>query len=357
MPALRLCAPDEVPALLGGALAGEHVLVPLPEGPQPAWLDTPTTPPEAAVVVTTSGSTGRPKGVCLPASALVASASAMTRAVGELDWWCSLPLHYVAGLMTLVRAEVAGTRWRQLDASLADLPSPERPTAISVVATQLHRALQQPATTARLARMAVVLVGGSAIPADLLQRAREAGVPVRTTYGMSETCGGCVHDGHPLPGVRVRCDETGRILLGGPMLFSGYWGNPELTAETLQDGWLVTQDRGRLDGDQLSVLGRLDDVVISGGVNVDLAEVQRLLTELAPGRAVVVGVPDPEWGTTVALATTGDDDVDAWRARLREHGLGAAALPRLVRRVTELPRTASGKVDRQRIVRLFTEGM
>ena len=198
-----------------------------------------------------------------------------------------------------------------------------------------------------------VLVGGGPVPSELLGRAQEAGVRVVTSYGMSETCGGCVYDGTALRGVGVRI-EAGRVVLSGPMLFAGYRLRPDLTAQALLDGELFTADRGELVAGRLRVLGRLDDVVISGGVNVDLAAVQRRLDALGGGAVAVFGVPDAEWGTRVVALTEGDWDASALRAALVGH-FEPAALPKAVRRVRVLPRTATGKIDRRALAASWRE--
>jgi O-succinylbenzoic acid--CoA ligase len=227
---------------------------------------------------------------------------------------------------------------------------------LSVVPTQLARALPQPALAGALAALDAVLVGGGPLPPALAAAARSAGVPVVSTYGMSETCGGCVYDGVPLAGVDVALTGDGRVSLGGAVLFSGYRGRPDLTADVLVDGRLRTADRARwLDG-RLVVLGRVDDVVVSGGMNVDLAEVEHRLRGwpgLAGSDLAVVGVPDPHWGTAVVAvverAAWSDADSDAVRAHLRG-ALPAFATPRRILGRGRLPRTSSGKIDRLRLV-------
>lgn len=315
---------------------------------------------DAAIVVLTSGSTGTPKGVMLPASSLLASARATRERLGApMRWYSPLPLHYVAGLMTLARAFEAGTEPVSVSSDLHDLPPAGlvEPRAVSLVPTQLHRVLEDPDLTERLAGFDAVLLGGAPAGRHLLERARERGLTVVTTYGMSETCGGCVYDGIPLDGVDVDLEPiTGRVRIGGPTLFSGYRLDPEQTAESLQQGHLLTRDRGQWHEGRLHILGRVDDVVISGGVNVDLAEVQRVTSEELDHPAAVVGVPDEEWGTRVVLAleTGRDEALDPlpWRETLAAAGLGRPALPRQVIGMVRLPRTESGKIDRRAIAQL-----
>ena len=319
----------------------------------------PVPEPDAAAIVATSGSTGHPRGVVLSRTALLASAHATAaRLGGHGTWVLTLPAHYVAGLMVLVRAIAGGRSVYPVGGRLAELPSlverelsaTEGPYYTALVPTQLSRALADPALNQALTRFDAVLLGGAAADPSLLQRAAAGGVRVVTTYGMSETCGGCVYDGLPLDGVSVSTDDEGRISVGGPMLFSGYRLDPTTTAETLIDGRLRTRDRGQFTDGLLTVLGRLDDMVISGGMNVDLAAVERAVRSWASTEAAVVGVPHPEWGAeVVAVVETGHHlSLSALRERLSAE-LPHYALPRrLVLRT--LPRTSGGKIDRRRLV-------
>jgi O-succinylbenzoic acid--CoA ligase len=363
---LRLVDAEDLPAALADALDGGPPVAPLPpvsvERTQALAMLEPEQPvePGTAVVVSTSGSTGRPKGVLLSRAAIVAACEATHERLGGAgDWALCLPPHYVAGLMVLARAQLTGTRAQAVAADLADLPQAvERMQGrryLSVVPTQLARALPRPAVAEALRAFDAVLVGGGALPDSLARAARSVGVAVVTTYGMSETCGGCVYDGLPLPGVDVGLDAAGRVSLGGPVLFSGYRRRPDLTAAALAGGRLLTADRARWDGDRLVVLGRVDDVVVSGGINVDLAEVERQVRswpELDGADVAVVGVPDQDWGTAVVAV----GERDGWPAgaeqRLRDHlhaRLPAYAVPRRLVGRTPLPRTSSGKIDRLRI--------
>ena len=355
-------------ALVAGALAdalrGGPPIAPLPDAEPERRLSLEmlaphelVTEPDAAAVVATSGTTGRPKGVVLSRSAIAASVAAThARLGGAGDWVLPLPSHYVAGLMVLARSILAGTTAHPVPADLAGLPETvEAMTGrryVSLVPTQLVRACADPVLTEALTRFDAVLLGGAAADPRLLAGARDRGIPVVTTYGMSETCGGCVYDGVPLDGVSVRLEESGRILLGGPTLFSGYRLQPELTAAVRSGTWFRTQDRGRWQQDRLSVLGRLDDVVVSGGINVDLAAVERAVRTwpgLQGSEVAVVGVPDVEWGTRVVAVTDGAGSEAELRSFLQQR-LPAAAAPRRLVRVTALPRTSSGKIDRQRLI-------
>ncbi len=342
---------------VAAALSGDACVAPVRPADAAALAmlraDVPVAEPDAALIVATSGSTGTPKGVVLSRRALRASAAAThDRLGGPGTWTCALPPHYVAGVMTLVRSHEAGTRARFAASDLSDLaPGPGR-SYVSVVPTQLVRGLASADLTARLAGFDAVLVGGAALPADVHAAALERGVRVVRTYGMSETCGGCVYDGVPLAGVTVGT-SGGRVTLAGDVLFSGYRLEPEATAAVLRDGVFRTADRGRLAGGVLTVVGRVDDVVVSGGVNVDLAAVQRAADaafgDPLAGGLVVLGIPDAEWGTRVVAATASDLDLASVRTRLRQ-ALEPAALPTALRRVDSIPRTASGKIDRPALV-------
>ena len=361
--------PTAILDALTAALAGGDPMAPLPVAEverrltlEMLALDRPVEEPGAAAVVATSGSTGRPKGVVLSRAAITAAVAAThARLGGPGDWVLAMPAHYVAGLMVLARTVVAGTTVHEVPSDLGGLDrAAARMTGrryLSLVPTQLVRACADARLSKTLAGFDAVLLGGAAADPRLLALARERGIAVVTTYGMSETCGGCVYDGVPLEGVQVDLEPgSDRILLAGPLLFSGYRLRPDLTAAALVAGRLHTQDRGGWRDGRLEVLGRLDDVVISGGVNVDLAAVERA-SRGWPGPAgvdlAVVGVPDPEWGTRVVAVTNGPGALDDLRRFLRPQ-LPAAAAPRQLVRVEALPRLPSGKIDRQRLVELVS---
>src|SRR5579864_962102 len=307
-----------------------------------------------AVVIGTSGSTGTPKGVELSASALLHSARA---SLARLDarpgerWLCCLPTTYIAGLQVLVRSLVSGTDPVLADRADAPTVAASGCAHVSLVPTQLSRLLD--VDISPFTGFSSVLLGGAAAPAGLLAAARAAGVPVVTTYGMTETCGGCVYDGIPLDGVRVRIGDDERIWIGGPVLFSGYRHGPEAPG----DGWFRTGDLGRVEPDgRLVVRGRADEVINTGGYKVVPGEVAAAL-QAHPGvrDAAVLGQPDPEWGErVVAVVVPADPAEPPALELLRLHvqqRLPRYAAPSRVVMVDAVPMLPSGKHDLVRLRR------
>ena len=316
------------------------------------------------VVVRTSGSTGEPKDVVLSHRAVVTSARAsLDRLGGPGGWLSALPPTGVGGLQVLVRSVLAGVDPVLLDdhpdlgAAVAAVPGPRR--YASLVPTQVHRLIRD-GRAGVLAGLDAVLVGGAAMPADLLESAREAGVTVVRTYGMSETCGGCVYDGIALDGVRLRVDDVGQVQIAGDVLFDGY-ADAEATARVLRDGWFSTADLGEIDPDgRLRVTGRVDDVVVSGGVNVSLPAVTAAVRSMdGVEDAVALGRPDPEWGARVVAFVVpapvrGGRDVPRLsqvRDAVEAAGLPRTWAPREVQLLDALPQLPGGKIDRQSLLR------
>lgn len=328
---------------------------------------------DAAVLVATSGSAGEPKIVELSAAALTASAEAThERLGGPGRWLLALPVRHIAGLQVLVRSALAGLEPVVLDlrggfraSAFTDAASAvlrhSSPRYTALVPTQLARLLETGgAALDALRGFDAVLVGGAAAAPALVGWARQAGIAVITTYGMTETAGGCVYDGRALRGVRVRVDGQRRIHLGGPILATGYRLRPELTAAAFTGGWVRTGDFGsvRADG-TLEVLGRDDDVIITGGEKVPAQLVQRAL-DASPAviESCVVGLADPHWGQLVAAVVVAAPacvpDLGELRASVRELA-GPAAVPKLIEVVRRLPRHGIGKVDREAVRRYLTE--
>ena len=265
-------------------------------------------PARTDLILRTSGSTtGTGRLIAMSAAALMASARAThARLGGPGTWLLPLPAHHVAGLQILIRSLEAGTEPVVVDTSAGFSPtalaealrSARRSTGaavsrlyVSLVPTQLVRVLQDPQARRALAGADAVLLGGAAADPALLARARGAGVTVVTTYGMSETGGGCVYSGRPLEGVEIAiqapdAEGAGRILISGPVLAEDYLHTPGRNLSA-SEGFhrsgarrvLATSDRGRLHPDgRLEVLGRLDDVIITGGVKVEPRHVEEALT-------------------------------------------------------------------------------
>lgn len=298
------------------------------------------------LVIETSGSTGKPKGVLLSRSAVLASAGASARAVGHGPWVLALPSSYVAGVNVIARSLLAGH-----DPVVADGHTWKAgPRFASFVPTQLARFVTDPAAIEVLQELDCVLVGGGPVDRAVVAQIRSWGVDVHATYGSSETSGGCVYDGYPLPGVEIALTDDGRIKIAGPMLFDGYLDDPELTAQTLVDGWFITSDLGAIAEDgRLTVIGRADDMLISGGVKVPAPVVARRLREHPSIRAAeVVGLPDPEWGERVVAVVEGAIELDEARDWVAEAHPRTWA-PRAISVVEHLPLLPNGKVDRAAI--------
>jgi O-succinylbenzoic acid--CoA ligase len=308
--------------------------------------------PDIAVVVATSGSTGQPKGTQLSAPALLASARASLRRIGAAPgqrWLACLPAFHVAGLQVLIRSLLAGAEPVYCGRLGPDVIAASGCTYISVVPTQLRRLTE---AGADLSKLRAILLGGAAPPPGLVAAATAAGGRVITTYGMSETCGGCVYDGVPLAQVRLDVGADGRIRIAGPVLFSGYRLRPDLTAEATDGPWFITSDLGSVSpAGLLTVRGRADDVITTGGEKVLAAEVEAAIGTL-PGvrEAAVVGVPDPDWGEQVTAIVVAADpaappDLGLIRAHVRST-LGGHAAPRALRVIARMPLLPSGKPDR-----------
>jgi len=351
------------------ALDGRTPLAVLPAGP-PAVVDAARAAlrpeealePGADVVVVSSGSTGGGRAVLLSADALRASAEAThARLGGPGSWLLALPVSAIAGLQVLCRGVLAGTRpevlarGEPLASAVGRMPAGRRYT--SLVPTQLRRYLDE--DPGALRAFDAALVGGAATDAALRDRARQAGVRIVTTYGMTETAGGCVYDGRPLDGVRVRVTGGG-VELAGPTLALGYRLDPEGTRATFVGGWFRTRDAGSLDAEgRLTVTGRVDDVLISGGVNVAPGAVEAALREHPTVvDAVVFGRPDETWGQRVVAAvvpapgTTPElGDLCDWVATR----LGDPAAPRQLHVLDELPLLHTGKPDRRAVAALTPE--
>jgi O-succinylbenzoic acid--CoA ligase len=307
-----------------------------PEPTRPAELDLDglELPADTALVVPTSGSTGTPRAVVLSHAALAASTAASLAALGcepGERWALALPLQHIAGLQVLARARALGTSPVIVDRPgdpAAIAAAAEHAQHIALVPTQVIRCLD---AGVDLRPFRTVLVGGAPLDPSRAEEARAAGVRLVLSYGMTETCGGCVYDGRPLDGVEVTIDDAGLIRLRGPMLATGYLDASDADAARFTaDGWFVTDDLGRIGRDPggrtlLEILGRADDVINTGGVKVAPTAVENAIRRM-PGiiDVVVIGVPDDEWGQRVrAVLVLGRDAVSPSLESVRQAVISA----------------------------------
>ncbi|MAS34122.1 MAG: o-succinylbenzoate--CoA ligase [Anaerolineaceae bacterium] len=339
----------------------------------------------AFAIIHTSGTSGKPKGAVLTYGNFFYSAMASAYRLGHSPddrWLCVLPLYHVGGLSILMRAVLYGITvdlHERFDLDAINHALDTQPiTLISLVPTMLHRLLESRTHWPQSLRL--ILLGGAAASPELLTRCRELSLPVATTYGLTEACSqvatmlpqDALHKpgsvGKPLLLMNIRivnnnsepvtAGEYGEIVVSGPTIMRGYFNDAESTAQVLRDGWLHTGDIGYLDDDDdLWVVQRRSDLIVTGGENVYPAEVEQVMRQHPAVEDVcVVGVDDPEWGQQVAaavvLADAGLSEAELL-AFCREH-LAGYKLPRRLLFVNALPQTASGKVQRVAVKDLFT---
>ena len=240
--------------------------------------------------------------------------------------------------------------------SVSEMTGARRYSAL--VPVQLSRVLEEAQVNAdalsMLRTLDAVLIGGQALEPELHQRARDLGVNIVTTYGSSETAGGCVYDGVPLSGVTIEiAEDSGEILISAPQLAREYVGDSQRTALTFQNRngkiWYHTGDAGTFENGVLTVLGRLDRVITSGGLKIDLDAVEAVVRRI-PGcsQSLVIHIPDSEWGVRPAVVVPGSDENAELSAQIYDGivaELGRVAAPKVVCFIEEIPRLSSGKPD------------
>lgn len=303
-------------------------------------------PAPVVLVIATSGSSGESKEVGISAKALLSSARAANQFLGAKFgqvWSLLLPLTHVAGVNVLVRSLELGTTPVDLRGA-TEYPKVD---FTAIVPTQLFRALNGDASfLAHLQGCQAVLVGGAALPEGMAQSAKDAGIRIVTTYGMTETCGGCVYNGTPLAGVEVSTDE-GRIKIKGPTIAYSYLNDEQAWKDSLKDGWFLTNDLGEINQGTLTVIGRADDIIVSGGEKISLSVVESVLSNKFPeGEFAAFSVPDPEWGSALHIAIVGEhshstDEIVSYL----EENLGVVAKPKGFLILSALPMIGVGKVD------------
>lgn len=354
---------------LEAAIAGQCAVLPVPKNDRHR-ADTLRTTMRAgqsiddsvAAVLATSGSTGTPKGAELTPVNLVSSADATHQFLGGPgQWLLAMPAHHIAGFQVLVRSMVAGVepafvnltggfRVSDFAARADELATTGERMYTALTPMQLNKAMSTLAGIEALRLFSAVLVGGGRINPKMLSSAAKLRINVVTTYGSSETAGGCVYDGTPLAGAKVRV-TGGRIYLSGPMIARGYRNIPDHEAFA-EPGWYATSDAGELDNGVLRVTGRLDNIIETGGLKLQPEVLEEFMLGLdGVTGACVVGVPDDRFGHQVCAAYTGSaavsdlmeafDDLPRWQ------------VPKDVRHLREMPVTGPGKVDRIAVRELF----
>ncbi|BAU94854.1 O-succinylbenzoic acid--CoA ligase [Corynebacterium suranareeae] len=321
-----------------------------------------TIDPSIALVMATSGSTGTPKGAQLTPLNLVSSADATHQFLGgEGQWLLAMPAHHIAGMQVLIRSLIAGVEPLAIDLSTgfhiddfataaAELKNTGDRIYTSLTPMQLLKAMNSLPGIEALKLFDAILVGGAALSKQALTSAKKLGISIVTTYGSSETSGGCIYGGKPIPSAKVRL-RNDRIELGGPMIAQGYRNAPN-HPDFANEGWFTTSDAGELRDGILSVTGRVDAIIDSGGLKLHPEVLERAIADIkGVTAACVVGIPDPRLGQAIVAVYSGSispsevieglDDLPRWQ------------LPKRLKHLETLPSIGPGKADRRAIQKLF----
>jgi len=332
------------PACEISQLAGEITSALVGDGPTLGFgeISSENSPSYAAVAIGTSGTTGTAKEVLLTSTALISSARASNKFLGAKPgqtWSLLLPMTHIAAVNVIVRAIELGTTPVDLRNFDGEYP---KVNYTSIVPTQLFRALNGDQRLLNHLQSAnAVLVGGAALSQSLRNQGELAGIKIVTTYGMSETCGGCVYDGVALDGVEVEIRNS-KIWIKGPILASSI---------SLNVGWYETNDLGEYHNDRLVVIGRSDDVIISGGENLSLNAVENSLNLAFPQiECAAFTIEDPQWGQSLQIAVVGAISDSEITAHL-ERDLGHYAKPKGIHHMASLPLLGIGKIDRKSLAK------
>lgn len=306
---------------------------------------------QVALIVESSGSTGRPKRIELSLDALLASADASaTRLGGHGQWLLTLPANYIAGANVLFRSVIADTQPVIMNSRVPFSAEGFRNSAnlmqhqnryTSLVPTQLDRlaAADDPTVLAALRSFRAILVGGQAPNSESVSRLRELGVNIVESYGMAETCGGCVYDGIPFDGVELEI-ESGRVAISGPILAEGLGGR------------YLTEDLGVIENGNLRVSGRADRVIISGGLKANLDDVESKLSALTGVQEVIAVGLESQWGQSVGLVICSANELDL--GTINQELEPQQRVIKVVR-VENIPRLFSGKPDYQAAQELLAD--
>ena len=303
---------------------------------------------DISLLVATSGSTGAPKEIGITSAALLASANASNKYLGAVrgnTWSLLLPLTHIAGINVLVRAMQLETAPIDLRNHVGKYPHAD---FTAIVPTQLFNALNENSDLLdHLKGAKAVLVGGAALSQELRTQGIAAGINIVTTYGMSETSGGCVYNAEPLHGVAFELTAGGQIKISGPVLAD----------VKKENGWFVTQDLGKIVDGKLQVIGRVDDVIISGGENISLSAVESEINKKFPDLQVAAfATSDSKWGHVLHVAVQAhDESIKEQIMNLVAQSLGNYAKPKSIVLVDKLPFIGVGKVDRISLAKLVNQ--
>ena len=339
----------DITARLANALAGEGPAISL--GP----ISVETVPPQIAIVVSTSGSTGEAKEVGISAGAIFAGAKATNKFFGASKgqtWSLLLPLTHIAGINVLVRALELGTT--PIDARGITGKYPDADYT-AIVPTQLFRAFNGDShLLAHLISAKSVLVGGAALDHRLRKQSLDAGINIVESYGMTETCGGCVYNGLPIGDTSVEINGDGLIKISTSSLATTYLNDISGWSAKLENGYFLTSDLGQIINGKLTVTGRADDVIVTGGENVSLTKVEEIIRNTFAGiQCAAFAVADQQWGQALHLAVAGSvkPEIPEINESLSSQ-ISAAAKIKGAIYLDQLPKTALDKVNRQELANL-----
>lgn len=321
---------------------------------------------DSGLIICTSGTTGNPKAVEISSQALLNAATKTNEKFNEpADWILAINPAFIGGLMVLARAIISNQNWIYgLDesdkfnpdlfvAKALEVISKNRKVRTSLVNAQLSTLVSQ-GHLDTLRKFDALLIGGGQISKSLYEELKNEGVNLIRTYGMTETCGGVVWDGFALNNVLIRIDHpssdgVGQIAIKSDSNATCYHGNSfeinKLNDSTFSEGWVFTKDLGIVKNGELKVIGRNDDIVVSGGNNISLHAIENVIKDqIGIEDAVVFSIPDEKWGVVVAAVIVGTCDISVIQNSI-ENELGKAAVPRIIKNAEEIPLLPNGKVD------------
>ena len=303
---------------------------------------------DISLLVATSGSTGTPKEIGITSAALLASARASNKflkATKGQTWSLLLPLTHIAGINVLVRSIELESEPIDLRNHVGTYPDAD---FTAIVPTQLFNALNGDADLlSHLKGTKAVLVGGAALSEELRSQGIASGINIITTYGMTETCGGCIYNGEALDGVNFELTDDQRVKISGAVL-------ADVEKES---GWFLTQDIGVILDGKLKVIGRADDVIICGGENISLSAIESELNKKFPQLLVAAfATSDSKWGQALHVAVqTQDENIKPQISQALVSAIGNHAKPKSVILLDKLPQIGVGKVDRTSLAKLVSE--